>query len=54
MRSYIFTEKEREMLERWLETGETDQRLKKLFSSMGRNTPLLRRDLEPLFQLLRR
>lgn len=54
MRSYIFTEKEREMLERRLEIGETDQRLKKLFSSMWKNKPLLRRDVEPLFQPLRR
>jgi hypothetical protein len=54
MRSYFFTEKEREMLVRWLETGETDQQLMNLFTSIRKNTPVLRADLRLLLVVLRK
>jgi hypothetical protein len=54
MRSYFFTEKEREMLERLLETGETDQQLMNLFTSIRKNTPFLREDLRLLLAVLKK
>ncbi len=42
------------MLVRWLETGETDQQLMNLFTSIRNNTPVLREDLRLLLVVLRK
>jgi hypothetical protein len=54
MRSYIFTEREREKLERWMETGEADRHTMNLFKKMRENTPPLREDLELMVLVLKK
>jgi hypothetical protein len=48
MRSYIFTENERRVLRRWLETGEEGQVARNLFVDVRRNMNGLTRDVRLL------
>jgi hypothetical protein len=54
MRSYIFTRRERELLERWLEMGEESQTTRNLFTSIRTNFPQLADDVQLLIRVIRR
>jgi len=54
MRSYIFTKHERELLERWLETGEESQTTRNLFTSIRTNFTQIRSDIELMLRVIRR
>jgi hypothetical protein len=41
------------MLEKWLKSEETNQKLFNLFTNIRKNTPSLRRDLELLSSILK-
>lgn len=53
MRSYIFTIEERRLLKNWLEKGEEDDKTRKIFTLIRRNTPQLTRDLTLLSKVTR-
>ena len=52
MRSYIFTEKERRLLEQWLKTGDENQATKDAFCLIRRNMPHLNRDLRLMLEVI--
>jgi len=53
MRRYIFTEKERRLLEEWLKTGEENQTIKNAFWMIRRNVSPLNRDLRLMLEVIR-
>lgn len=53
MRGYIFTEKERRLLEAWLKTGEENQTTKDIFCMIRRNVSPLNRDLRLMLKVIR-
>ncbi len=53
MRSYIFTEKERRLLEDWLKIGKENQKTKNIFFLIRRNVSPLNRDLNLLLETVR-
>lgn len=53
MRGYVFTERERGLLLRWLESGVEGAEARKLFVLVRRNLNPLRRDLELLGRVAR-
>lgn len=46
MRTKVFTDRDRRLLERWLEEDEETRETRKLFTRIRRSTPQLLRDLE--------
>ena len=48
LRKYIFTDRDRERLRRWLETGEEDDSTRNLFVLVRRGLPRLSSDLDLL------
>lgn len=53
MRTHIFTERERRLLEEWLETGEETGETLKVFTWIRRNFPHLGKDLDLMFKVIR-
>jgi len=53
LRRYIFTEKERRLLEGWLRTGEENQTTRDVFSLIRRNVSPLNRDLRLTLEVIR-
>ena len=54
MRAFIFTERERELLVRWVETGEEGQSTRDLFSKVRRNIWSLGADMRLMTRVIRR
>ena len=54
MRGYIFTDRERELLEEWLESGVETPTLRVLFHQMRRSTRRLISDLRLFVRVARR
>ena len=50
LRKYIFTDRDRERLRRWLETGEEDDSTRNLFVNIRRELPRLNSDLDLLLR----
>jgi len=48
----IFTERDRRLLERWLEIGEETGETRKLFTWIRRNTPQLLKDLRLMSRVI--
>ena len=48
----IFTDRDRRLLERWLEDGEETGETRKLFTWIRRNTPSLLRDLRLMSRVI--
>jgi hypothetical protein len=53
LRRYIFTERERRILEEWLKTGEENQKTRNAFCMIRRNVPSLNRDLRLMLEAVR-
>ena len=53
MRSFIFTERERRLLERWLEEGEENVETVKVFHWIRRNLTPVREDVELMLRVIR-
>ena len=53
MRGFIFTERERRLLERWLEEGEETGETLKVFHWIRRNLSPLREDVELMLRVIR-
>ena len=51
MRTYVFTKKERRLLEEWLQTGRENDETRKVFTWIRANVPQLRRDLKLLVRV---
>jgi len=54
MRSYIFTEWERELLRSWLEEGKESQSTRNLLSKIRKRWPDLAEDMTILFEAIRK
>ncbi len=54
MREYIFTEREKEMLRKWMKDGKETKTIQNLFSRMRRIKPRLLEDMEFFFEMRRR
>ena len=54
MRSYIFTDVERRRLRAWLEGGDEDQSVVKIFVEIRRNLTPMKKDVEILSQVIQR
>ena len=54
MRRYIFTENDREILQKWLDTGHEDQQTRNLFSQIRKNVSKIRRDLTMMLQVIKK
>ena len=54
VRSFIFTDRERRLLERWLEKGEEDVDAPRVFHWIRRNTLPLARDMELMLRVVER
>ena len=48
----IFTDRDRRLLERWLEDGEETGEIRKLFTRIRRSTPQLLRDLRLMSRVI--
>jgi len=53
LRRYIFTAKERRLLEEWLRTGEENQKTRNAFCLIRRNVSPLNRDLRLMLEVIR-
>ena len=53
MRSFIFTERDRRLLEEWIAGEEETQDMRKLLSQIRKGWPLLAEDMELLFETIR-
>ncbi len=53
MRKFIFTERERRLLERWLEEGEETGETLKVFTWIRANTSPVREDVELMLRVIR-
>ena len=53
MRSFIFTKRERRLLERWLEEGEETGETVKVFHWIRRNLTSVREDVELMIRVIR-
>jgi len=53
VRSFIFTERERRLLERWLEEGEEDVDAPRVFHWIRRNLTPVREDVELMLRVIR-
>lgn len=54
MRAYIFSEKERRLLEEWLETGIESQEARNLHYKIRKNLTLLRQDMNLILSIARK
>jgi len=52
VRTKVFTERDRRLLERWLEDGEETGETRKLFTRIRRNTPQLLKDLRLMSRVI--
>ena len=52
MRTKVFTERDRRLLERWLEEGEETGETRKLFTRIRRSTPQLLMDLRLMSRVI--
>ena len=52
MRTKVFTERDRRLLERWLEEGEETEETRKLFTRIRRSTPQLLMDLRLMSRVI--
>ena len=53
MRTFIFTERDRRLLRRWLESGEEDGETRKLFTGIRQSTPQLAEDIDLMLRVIR-
>ncbi len=53
MRRFIFTERERELLKKWLVTGEESNETRKLLTRIRKGFPDLAEDMEIMFAVIR-
>ena len=53
MRAFIFTERDRRLLRRWLESGEEDGETRKLFTGIRQNISQLAEDVDLMLRVIR-
>jgi len=53
LRRFIFTDRERELLKTWLETGEESNETRKLLTRIRKGFPDLAEDMEIMFAVIR-
>jgi len=53
MRTFIFTERDRRLLRRWLESGEEDGETQKLFTGIRQNVSQLAEDVDLMLRVIR-
>lgn len=53
MRAFIFTERYRRLLRRWLEIGEGDGEIRKLFTGIRQSVPQLAEDVDLMLRVIR-
>ena len=53
MRAFIFTERDRRLLRRWLESGEEDGEARKLFTGIRQSVPQLAEDVDLMLRVIR-